>query len=237
MLEKYNGIIFKAIPYSETSLVLDIYTQEIGLHSFIVSGVRKKNSKLGLLYRPMNLINFVAYNSAKSKLYRIKEAGYNHMYQNIIKDVKRSTMGMFMIDLCRNSIKETENNTPLYTFIYDSFKILDETKDLSHIYHLWFSLELTKYIGFYPNLSSVSKDDIFDLAQSCFVYKNAIGKYTLHPALTADWKTLLTSTISDQNINLNHKSELLDAIIKYYQLHVHGFKELKSLEVCKMIFR
>ena len=66
MLIKTRGIIFKALKYSETSLILDIYTEEKGLRNYIISGVRNKKSKLktGLL-QPTMLVEMVAYEKNK----------------------------------------------------------------------------------------------------------------------------------------------------------------------------
>ena len=45
MLIKTRGIIFKSIKYSETSLILDVYTEELGLQKYIISGVRSKKAR------------------------------------------------------------------------------------------------------------------------------------------------------------------------------------------------
>ena len=45
MLIKTAGIIFQTKKYSESSLIADIYTEEKGLRSYIISGVRSKKGK------------------------------------------------------------------------------------------------------------------------------------------------------------------------------------------------
>ena len=73
MLIKTRGIIFKAIKYSETSLIMDIYTEEKGLQKYIISGVRNKRSKVktGLL-QPAMLVDMVAYYRENKPMNRIK---------------------------------------------------------------------------------------------------------------------------------------------------------------------
>ncbi len=50
MSSKTRGIILQTTNYSETSLVVKIYTETSGLGSYIVSGVRSRNSKFGMPY-------------------------------------------------------------------------------------------------------------------------------------------------------------------------------------------
>ena len=74
MLQKFNGIILRTVNYSESSVICDIYTQELGLNTFIINGVRKKNAKVGTaLVRTMSMVAFIAYYKKDAKMNRIKE--------------------------------------------------------------------------------------------------------------------------------------------------------------------
>ncbi|MBK9016857.1 MAG: recombination protein O N-terminal domain-containing protein [Saprospiraceae bacterium] len=54
MLIKTRGIVFKAKKYSETSVIVDVFTEEKGLRSYIVSGVRSKRPTVSAgLLQPM----------------------------------------------------------------------------------------------------------------------------------------------------------------------------------------
>lgn len=237
-IEKYKGIVFKSIPYSETSLILDIYTRTSGLHSYIVSGVRKKKSKSNAsLYKPMTLIDFVAYAGTAQKLYRIKEAKYAIIYQRVTTDVVRSTMAMFMIDLCRHTIREREANGDLFDFIWTRFIYLDEIEKIPSDYHLKFTLELCNYLGFYPQ-DNWDKEEapFFDLERGVFIADpTGIGSY-----LAMEEAEYLYSIMTDQShkilVNREIRKSLLDSLMLYYRLHMEGFKDPPSLEVFKAIF-
>lgn len=235
MLNKYKGIIFKCIPYSETSLVLDIYTESAGLNSYIISGIRKKKSKYISLYKPMNLISFVAYSGDKQKLYRIKEASYLHMYTEIPKSVVRSTIAMFMIDLLRNSIYESEANFPLFEFIFKSLVTLDSKETISNIYHHHFAMELTKYLGFYPGNNWSEEKYIFHMEDGRFMSNSLSGHNELRDEMSRYLGQLLQQG-TQAIIPKEDRSILLDKILTYYKLHVTSFKNLQSLEICKTIF-
>ena len=68
MKYKSKGIALTYIKYGDTSIISKIFTQELGLQSFIIKGARGKSSKKRVVFfEPLTLINITAtYNSKKS---------------------------------------------------------------------------------------------------------------------------------------------------------------------------
>ena len=135
MLLKTRGIIFRTIKYSETSIIADIFTEEKGLHSFIISGVRNPKSKVGSgLFQVMSLVEIVAYFKNDGKLNRIKEVRSAHIYQSIPFQIEKMAVGMFMAEVCQKSIKTAEENQELFDFLMEVFIFLDKTKNTCLLY-------------------------------------------------------------------------------------------------------
>jgi len=44
VLQKTRGIVLRAVKYGETSLVVTIFTEEFGIQSYLVNGVRSTRS-------------------------------------------------------------------------------------------------------------------------------------------------------------------------------------------------
>ena len=81
---KTRGIIFRSIKYSETSIIADIFTEEKGLRSFIISGVRTKKAKVSAsIMQVMTLVDLVAYFRENKDLHRIKEIKVEHVYTSL----------------------------------------------------------------------------------------------------------------------------------------------------------
>ena len=185
----------------------------------------------------MSLINFVAYEGTAQKLYRIKEAKYSKIYQSITTNVIKSTIAMFMIDLCRHTIKEKESNPELFDFIQNRFLILDEAENIPADYHLSFALHLCNYLGFYPQ-DNYHKDDYpyFDLEKGTFISDPTAVKLYLGPEEAEYLFSLLNQDYEFISPTREMRQKLLDKLMMYYQLHVEGFRNLPSLEVFKTIF-
>jgi DNA repair protein RecO (recombination protein O) len=100
MLHKTKGIVLHYIKYSETSIIVKIYTETFGIQSYIVNGVRSKNNKNKIaLFQPLTLLDMVVYHKANAtSLNRIAEVRCSEPFQimcnfiyfrNFIKNIKR----------------------------------------------------------------------------------------------------------------------------------------------------
>ena len=45
MIQQTKGIVLSSIKYAESSIICRIYTESLGLQSYIVNGVRKRKAK------------------------------------------------------------------------------------------------------------------------------------------------------------------------------------------------
>ena len=151
MIVKTRGIILRCIKYGETSLIMDVYTEHSGLNSYIVGGVRNTKSKTqsGSL-QIMSIVDIIAYHKSVKALFRIKEISAGHLYQQIPFDILRSSVGTFMIEILKHTLKENEENFVLFDFLFEWFIHLDMTPHSVSNLHLLFMLELAEKIGIQP---------------------------------------------------------------------------------------
>lgn len=230
---KTEGIIFKSIKYSETSLILDIYTKEKGLVSCIVSGVRKAKSKMINVYLPMNIVDIVAYTNDNG-LSRIKEANFAVQFDKIRFDVIRSSIAAFMIDLLRNSIKEKEYDENLYRFIYHQLRTIDKSEKITSTFPISLCIELAPLLGFelYNNYSS--ENIYFDLRSGRFIDNDIRHNQILSEESSQSLAKILTEKTA-YTPTKEMRQDLLDHLMAYYSLHVEGFSTLKSLAVLRTV--
>lgn len=236
-LLKTRGIVFKTMKYSETSIIADIYTRQAGLRSFIISGVRSPRAKTKAgLFQLMSILELVAYDKGDGKLSRIKEVRLAQHYHSLLFDVIKASVGTFMLEMTRNSIRESEANPPLYDFTESSFLQLDQLQENIANFHLRYLYDLSRYIGFLPDLE-YKQGDYFDLAEGRF----AATPHSTHFASAEDSALLysLFSLPADQSLSLplasSQRKALLDHLITYYKLHLDQFAEVRSIDVLAAI--
>jgi DNA repair protein RecO (recombination protein O) len=234
-----QGIIFRTLKYSETSIICDIYTKDKGLRSFIVSGVR--NSKKGsnaAIFIPLNIVDLVAYDADIEKLARIKEINFAYHFSTLNLEVIPSSMAIFILEVCRNAIKEREANEELYNFIIDWIQYLDHNGSINPNLHLLFMYEFSAYLGLEPMKNYSNVMSYFDMLEGAFCTTDPGGEYILDMedsnlfSYIMDQKREQISTFKTTKIQ---RDRLTDQWLLYYKLHLPGFKELLSLDVLRSV--
>jgi len=236
---KTEGIILRSKKYSETSLILDIYTQLHGLKAYIVSGVRKSRSKSKAgLYQVMNIVNIVAYNKQNDSLSRITETHPKYIYKHISRDVIKSSVGMLLMEVTRNAIKEKEQNNDLYNFLIDWFLFLDQSTNPIGNFPIKYLLDLSENLGFKPLINYTEEDSIFDMYEAKFISPNQENKYCLDESHSLFiYKMMQTPRTEIHQIPSDRETRaiLLSKLILFYQLHLDNFKDLKSISILRQV--
>lgn len=153
MIEKTEGIVLKSIPYKESSNIVQVYTKDWGLKSFIIKGGRKKNAAIhSSLFQPLQLLSLIAYVNPKNNLSQLKEVNIlrnlNYIYCNIIK----SSLAFFLTEVITLSLKEELKDEDIYSFLYSSIVELSEKEDKElKDFHLFFLYDFAKVLGFEPS--------------------------------------------------------------------------------------
>lgn len=240
MLLKTKGIVFRSLKYSESSLILDIYTYEKGLRSYIISGVRNKKSKTKAgIMQISSLVEILAYDKNQNSLQRIKEIKPSYLYKQIPFKVVKSSLAIFMMELCRKGIKESEHNVSLYNFVEQWLIHLDTTENKLANVPLVFMIQLADQIGFGLQNNFSPTQNLFDLKEGLFVNENeSIDSYISIEASKV-LSLLLSADIDNYHsivIKKQIRSSLLSDMIRFYQWHIENFNELKSIEVLKTVF-
>ncbi len=240
MIAKSKGIILRTVKYSETSLILDIFTRELGLKTYIISGVRKKNAKVTLgMLQPMNILDLVIYNKENTKINRIKEAQMAYVFKNLLFDIKKSSIALFIIEIINKSIKEKETNKEFYDFCENSLVFLDQTSKNISNFHLIFLIKMSQFLGFNPISNHSSSNIYFDLREGKFTHNiphhndflNEKDSKNLILVLSVDLE--FPEKIAFSRVD---KQNLLKSLILYYKIHLIDFGRIKTLEVFKRVF-
>lgn len=241
MLAKTRGIILRSVKFKESSLILLIFTRELGLKSYIINGVRNQRSGTGpATLQVMNLVDLVVYDKDSSEINRIKEARPAVQYNQLFFNIALSSIGIFMVEIIRLCIKEKEQNLPLFDFIEGAFRFLDEQKEQYASFHLSFLLHFCSYLGFQPDDNYSSVNCIFDMIEGKYISSPPFHRDYLDKEMSYYFYQLTSTDLNDFKsvvIPKNQRNELLDDILKYYKIHIGDFGEVRSLEIFKDIFR
>ena len=165
---KTRAIVLQSIKYGDSSLVVKMLTEEMGVQSFMVKGVFGKKSKMkAALFQNMTLLEIVA-EIGGSSLGFIKEISLAHYYKNNTVDFKKTTILIFISELLSKSIAESEPDTALFNYVYESMLWLDEVESSYADFPIIFAMRLSFYLGFFPNIDTYTEGSCFDLLDGNF---------------------------------------------------------------------
>lgn len=240
MLQTTRGIVFHQIKYSETSIIVKIYTEQFGLQSFLVRGARKKNAKIkASQLQHLSLVELEVFRKESKDLQIIKELKVIFPFQSIPLDIRKSTILIFLNEVLYKVIKEEEPNPELFEYIQNVIQILDlKTSNFTTI-HFLFLVHLTRFLGFFPKNNYSISNPNFDLKEGQF--SSDIGPesfisvepYSKYISMMCD---TTFKRIDEMKIPTVHKNNLLEIILNYYKHHIPGIIEFKSHAVLKSVF-
>lgn len=239
MLENTKGIVFKTVKYSETSIIVKIFTEKSGIQSYIIKGVRSKKAKFKTaLFQPLQLLDITANHRENKELHFLKEAGVAFAFQSIPFDIQKRSVLMFINEVLVRSIKEESANEALFNWLWQSLIWYDMAQSPGADFHLIFLIQLSKFLGFYPkNPERVS--GYFDLQEGVFINSEPPHPHYISGVYAEMFHQLLEVSFAQLNrlsFTTHQRRRLLNIVITYYQLHLSGFGELKSLEVLQQLF-
>ncbi len=239
MLHKTSGIVLHTIKYSETSLIVKIISPDFGLKSYMVNGVRSKKSKFKAnIFQPLALVDMVVSNSDKAGLQRISEINISYSYTDIPYNIIKSSIAFFLNEVLYKAVKEQHSDENLFEYIKNSLQLLDLKQDNCSNFHIFFMIQLSRYLGFFPQGKYSSDTSLFDLLEGRFISSlpnhqlYLTGQYSI---LLNDFITAGADTIHQMKIDKNQRKQLLEYLIKFYQLHIASFGEIKSLEILEQV--
>lgn len=235
MLHKTKGIVIHNIKYSETSVIVKIYTELFGLKSYILRGVRKKKSKIkSNILQPLTLVEMEVYNKEKSDIQQLREIRNIHQFVSLPFEIHKSSIALFIAEILYKSIKEEETNNNMFEFVFNSIIFLDTSENKVTDFHLLFAMQLTRHLGFYPQGKYSEINKYFDLEDGTFRSNPPRHPYFIESPLSENFYQLLISPYENLEflkISNEKRKLLLDKIIQFYKLHLPGIKEIKSHHV------
>ncbi len=236
MLKSTEGIIVRTVKYGESSIILDLLTPEEGIRSFIMSGVGKsKNQNLASKIRVLNLVTVQAYIKNNDRLSRIKEVSYSYIYKSIPFHVAKSSIAMFLIEVCRKAVKISSDSQALYQYVVKGLIHLDNLASGIAHFHIGFLVGLGRHLGFEINNNYDESRQYFNLEEGSFTSKR--GSHPL--SLDSESSFHLSQYLSNQqytNSSRLQRKDLILSLIEFYKYHLDGFGELRSLDVLMAIY-
>ena len=236
MIRKTEAIVLNTRKFGDSSLICSMYTRRYGRQNYLIKGYRStKSRKRHSYFQPMSIIEAVFYYKETRDLQLITETHNRYFFRSLQTDPIKITLVMVVAEVFYLSVREEEQNVPLFEFLRETLVDLDTSP--SRLIHrfIYYLVHLTRYLGFFPD--NVVRDPeapvYFDVQNGRL--ENAPGART-SDRLVALFCGVDRARCADIPFNNADKSAVITTLLEYYQTHVEGFRRPESLKVLMEVF-
>jgi DNA repair protein RecO (recombination protein O) len=240
MLEKTRGIVLSQIKYTDSGIVVWLYTRKLGRQSILIKGMRnRKTGKHNILFQPMSVLDLEIYHKVSREMQVLKEFSVSFTPYNIYSNIRKSCVAIFLGEVLTTVLKEEGPQTDMYDYIEKSIIYFDGHEEGFANFHIAFLAGLSSFLGFEPGARLNNNDIFFDMTNGSFVAIPPVhGNYASEVVSDILANFFVSSYFTANNIVLTGilRNEVLVTMIRYYAHHLPGLKRIKSLEVLKEVF-
>ncbi len=240
--QKTKGVILQCVRYSETANILHVYTNDMGRESYIVYRAKTNKSSLkNVFMQPLAVVEMEVKRKNNSELHHITELRPVFSQSGILFNPVKSVISLFLAEVLCRILKSTDKDLPLFSFLENSIRVLDLLESGIANFHLVFLIQLTRYLGYYPNIERMEPrhDLYFDLLSGNFEETPPSHSHFLESNEAVLFQKLMRMNYDNMRFYAFSRAERVDIlrrIIQYYRLHLPEFAEIHSLDILIGVF-
>ena len=239
MLHKVRGIVLKTTSYSESSVIVQVFTDKFGMQSYLINGVKKPKAKIKMnMLQSLHLLDMVVYHKINTNIQRVSEIRQTPVFKSIPYDIVKSSIVIFLNEVLYKSIRQQAADDSLFDYIFNSVAWFDENEEINPNFHLSFLLKLTRFLGFSPNDNKRTDQQYFDLQEGEFVSRLPIHANYLVLGDAIIFIALFNmplEKIFEIKLSNEKRRFLLDKILVFYTLHTASFGEVQSHKILETL--
>ena len=172
MLLSTPGLVLHTTPYSESSVVVKVFTRQLGVRSYIIKGVRGRGGRIKQnLLQPLSSLDMVVYNNEKTDLNYIKELSprYTETFTQSSNQAIEHSLRFFMTEVLYKALREAEPMPALFDYVESSNSSLSTFHFPLSTFPISFLLTVARHLGIEPLDNYSTRESFFDLQEGRFV--------------------------------------------------------------------
>jgi DNA repair protein RecO (recombination protein O) len=240
MIYKVKGIVLHHAKYRESSAIVYLYTDLFGRQAYLIHSIRGKKSRYpSNLLQSLTFLELEAYHKEGRDLQKLREMRNYLPYRSIPYDLQKSAQAMFIGEVLYRVLREEDPNPELFEFLENSLQLLDVSDESPVNFHLLFLVQLTRFLGFFPENNYREGATVFDMRNGQFGNGTGVHPDFFDHASSELLHDLLGISFSDMNqlsVKQVTRVRFLENLMDYFRLHVQDFGRLKSLPVLHEVF-
>ena len=237
MLIATQGIVLHTIPYSETSVIVKVFTERLGVRSYILKGIRKRGSRVkqGIL-KPLAWLDLVVYENPHANINYVKEITPANIgfAEN---DEVRNALLFFMDELLYRTLQEGEPMPKLFEYVTCQLKKLADAPPSPSL-PIAYLISVARLLGIAPLDNYSARESCFCIADGRFVSPLQESADIVDETCSAALHEYLSAVYFDTKMPIHNavtRTSLMKHLIDYYKFHINYFGDFTSHEILHSI--
>ncbi len=219
MLQKTRAIVLHTLRYNDRSMIAEVFTEAHGAVSFMVRVPDGRKSVMKhVLLSPLTILEIDYDHRERVRLQRLVDARVWEPYGSLPYHPLKQTIALFLGEFLFYALRNEGASQPLFQFLLNSLLWLDGKESGYANYPITFLLRLTRFLGIWPTeeeaqslLPEGERDFVPQLLRMNF---NSMHLYQFSTA---------------------QRQRVLHVLNDYYQRHVSGFPEMRSMAILREV--
>ena len=236
MFEKLHGVVLYASKYPR-GYVVHCYTREHGRMAMVVNGAGHKGNVRKVLFQPLSQVELEVRGEGKGLLPRVVEGHLAFVYETLPYDFKKNAVALFLAEFLAAVLKDEQGDKALFDFVESSLRRFDGESEGVANFHLAFLVNLLSFMGIAPNMKGKGLP-FFDLIDGVYcdvphheATLEGVRLQKFEVLMGLDYENMATCSLRGVE-----RGELVDLLVRYYEVHLQLQLRLRSLEVMRSLF-
>ena len=149
MLNKWEGIILRGIPYGESNKIVTLFTKEAGKISAMARGAKKPASRLAAITQPFTHGNFLI--RMGRGMGQLDQGEQINSFRHIREDLEATAYASYIMELVDRLTEQETKHYGVYDLLYDALNAINEEYDPEAI-ALFVEWKMLPVAGIHPTL-------------------------------------------------------------------------------------
>jgi DNA repair protein RecO (recombination protein O) len=157
MIVKTDAVVLRARKFSETSLIVPLYTEAYGKMTVMAKGARSSRSRLASVLQPMNYVHAVFYRKESRDLQLLSQCDLLESFSALSDDLERMAPAMMAVELVDLVTHPEEQSRPLFGLLVEALRSINNATKNPIMVLYYFEVHLLDLLGFRPDLGRCSE--------------------------------------------------------------------------------
>lgn len=239
MIVKTEAIVLRKVDFSESSIIVTLFTRKAGVIAVIAKGAKKPRSKFAAALVPGQLLEVIIYYKETRQVQNLAEVSYLQKLNGLRTDVSKMALVHTTLELVGQVVHNDEVNIELFDFLSHVLVWINDSENPGKILFPYIQFRILEQIGIglqpsqtiidgtnqigdgYINIETGTLSEVADGSRSVKLTTDQFQ--FLRRCLISKNTSILRMTLTDKEI-----TDLIEYLDKYIRYHVEGVKPRKS---------